>query len=599
MYVPPSTKIVFLRNVPLDNTYEHTLFFYDRPNSYGSVITGKEWQRYYFDQKANRNGTTLTGQSYQDHTNNIIRVEGTYKNLYDSNYMFFEDNKHNPLSIFREDPLAQNPNYLSLPKRFYCFVTRVSYVNENVVEVEFEIDVMQTYMFDYELKECFIDREHSATDNWYENTIPENLEIGNEYICQQRDTIDLNPNVQPDTVIHSMKVCILTNRFRSGQTPVWYDAGACINNVFCGLRPLMGYYASDAVGIGAVLNGYLPEEIIAIYQYPNIMTESNDVYGSHAGYVGDKEFPRAGLEFGTYTAKNAKLGCFPYKKLIVSDNAGNISEYKYECFARNPRSDDPSGYDVTNNIYFYIEGVAVTQAAIAIMPYRYKNIKYNYDEGMVMANFPECSWAGDAYKSWWAQIKNQFQAGLTTSALGYVANGISALAQASSGNAVGAFAVAGRSMISLHTSVMQQMAKMQDIKNVPNATRGVAQTSTLNAEMERYRFDLYEMGIKEEYARIIDRYFSRFGYKTNKIKVPNRNVRNHWTYTKTVGCALTEKISSDVARKICSIYDNGITFWRYYDTRYNLWYDSGGVGHYDLEPNVGDYTHYAWVNEVL
>ena len=64
-----------------------------------------------------------------------------------------------------------------------------------------------------------------------------------------------------------------------------------------------------------------------------------------------------------------------------------------------------------------------------------------------------------------------------------------------------------------------------------------------------------------EQAKMIDDYFTRFGYAIKKTQIPNRNARPHWTYVKTIGCVIEGSCPADVEATICSIYDNGITFW--------------------------------------
>ena len=70
------------------------------------------------------------------------------------------------------------------------------------------------------------------------------------------------------------------------------------------------------------------------------------------------------------------------------------------------------------------------------------------------------------------------------------------------------------------------------------------------------------MHITKQYAKIIDDYFSLYGYATNEVKVPNRDVRQTWCYTKTVGCNLVGDMPAPELALIRSIYDAGIRFWK-------------------------------------
>ena len=92
MYVAPNTNVRILKNVPLDNTYRNTIFFLDR----GSQVA-------YFSGKTKYN---LTQLSYQAPWGKPLRVEVNAENLYDCNYIMF-----------------QNTSFGT--KWFYAFITNV------------------------------------------------------------------------------------------------------------------------------------------------------------------------------------------------------------------------------------------------------------------------------------------------------------------------------------------------------------------------------------------------------------------------------------------------------------------------------------------
>lgn len=93
-----------------------------------------------------------------------MRVGLSADACYDCNYLMF-----------------QNSGFGS--KWFYAFITSVEYVNNAVTEISFEIDVMQTWFFNYSVGECFIEREHSASDEIGENLVPETVNVG-EYVLE-------------------------------------------------------------------------------------------------------------------------------------------------------------------------------------------------------------------------------------------------------------------------------------------------------------------------------------------------------------------------------------------------------------------------------
>ena len=61
---------------------------------------------------------------------------------------------------------------------------------------------------------------------------------------------------------------------------------------------------------------------------------------------------------------------------------------------------------------------------------------------------------------------------------------------------------------------------------------------------------------------MIDDYFDLYWYSIKRVKIPNRNVRDNWCYTKTIGCHVCGAIPNDDLTAIESIYDKGITFWK-------------------------------------
>lgn len=176
MYIEPNTNIKILHNVPLDTTYNHTIYFANTTE-----------QSNYFSGLAKY---TLARQSYQRIERGYMRVQLRSENLYDCNYLMF-----------------QNSAFGS--KWFYAFITSVEYINNEVSEVGFEIDVMQTWFFDVTLKQCYVEREHSSTDKVGDNLVAENFEIG-EYFNSGRTTSGL----------FSSYACILVSPYKRVTTTI-------------------------------------------------------------------------------------------------------------------------------------------------------------------------------------------------------------------------------------------------------------------------------------------------------------------------------------------------------------------------------------------
>ena len=75
------------------------------------------------------------------------------------------------------------------------------------------------------------------------------------------------------------------------------------------------------------------------------------------------------------------------------------------------------------------------------------------------------------------------------------------------------------------------------------------------------------MSIKQEFARSIDQYFSRFGYKVNTVKTPNLNSRQVFNYIKVGGMdeLVSGNIPSTDLEEINSIFRKGTTIFHNYN----------------------------------
>ena len=77
----------------------------------------------------------------------------------------------------------------------------------------------------------------------------------------------------------------------------------------------------------------------------------------------------------------------------------------------------------------------------------------------------------------------------------------------------------------------------------------------------RNGFSFYKMSIKQEYAKIIDDFFSMFGYKVNEVKIPNVTGRQNWNYVKTIDANILGDLPQEDMQKLKDIFNSGVTFW--------------------------------------
>lgn len=264
----------------------------------------------------------------------------------------------------------------------------------------------------------------------------------------------------------------------------------------------------------------------------------------------------------TYTPKNKKLLSYPFKFLSV-DTISDCKEYRYEW----------SG--IANKIKFKIIGAISPNPEVIIAPYKYNGIhgdnSINAVESVTLSGFPQCAFTIDSYRAWLAQSAIPDVAGIAAGGLTAVGGGAAGVAAAAAGAAASSVALPVIAGVAGLVGLVGGISSLINKATKGSRTRGSQGTSTLTA-INKYMPHFRHMSIRPQQAKIIDDYFDRYGYYCGRIKVPNRNVRQNWTYTKTQSVEITGAIPSSDLDKIKSIYNRGITFWRtgYHVGNYNL-----------------------------
>lgn len=505
MYVEPNTNIRLLSNIPLDTTYEHTIFFSSAGN-----------QQAFFQGKTKYN---LNNYTYQRVQRGWIRVGINAENLYDCNYLMF-----------------QNTAFGN--KWFYAFITAVEYVNNQCSQVSFEIDVMQTWLLDYSLEYCFVEREHSATDEIGEHIEPESLEVG-EYIYNDYSNLSI--------ALGPMAIVVLI-------ADIEQQDGTLYDGIYGGAELTM-FNSSDYTSVNALIKSKVdkPESILAIYMCPVIGSggtiPSGGIkieYSSAAtSIVGSSDAIKGVEGIDGYVPKNRKLYTYPYNFFSIDNANGQSLNLRYEFF---------NNFQPTWRI-----SVPITPPIQCLLrPTNYKGASQLNSESISLSNYPLCSWVNDSFSTWIAQ--NAIPMSINT------LTGIAA-------GALGGPVIGAVSLLQTATNTMTQFYQASIKADV---SRGTINNGSGNVSAGTQSFFGGRCSITAEYARCIDDFFTTFGYATRRNKIPNRNVRPHWTYCKTIGCNIVGSIPADDARKICEIYDHGITWWL----------NGNEVGDYSLDNRV-------------
>lgn len=552
----PDSDVYILKNVPLEPSFDHTIWF-DSPEQQATAFTTYALA-FYFDKV-----------SYQRYPRPYITLDKTADELFDCNYMMFRNTAYGT-------------------KWFYAFITQVEYISNTTSRIYYSIDPMQTYLFDVNVGQCFVEREHAMTDAIGDNLNPESFELG-EYVYDA----DYFPNI---FLKSNYVICILATWKATYKNNQWVieDAttggvGGVDSGIYTGLTKNLCKYdlanpkacvqQANAI-IEAATKANKADGIVSITMYPKFFMNWSITGDLATGLVPDTvdSIPAFTGTFDGYKPKNNKLYTAPFCGVYVDNLQGNAANYAYEYFTdRKPT--------------FNIVGAVNGNLECASIPVNYKGLPTNFQESLLMGGFPQCAWNVDTFKAWIAQNKYAIAAGVATTTIdtvkqvalaatgvgmaGEVAGMSAAMTGAGSAQtiqAVGQYANAYQNMQNVSynaqgdvlNKTINLVAQVKTASTQPNHARG-QQSSSVFCAMGYQGFHYMPYRIQGQFARIIDDFFSMYGYKTNRLKVPNRNGRKAWNYVKTCGCTLTGSAPADVTAALVQIYDRGITFWRCID----------------------------------
>ena len=517
----PQTTIHICSGVRLDSRQQHSIYFanvYDQLDYFGGKVV-KTFPAYSYCRK-----------SWS------IKVGDTLENARKWNYLYFTNT--------------------TTGKVWFYFINNVEYVNDNTVELFLELDVIQTYMFHWQLQNCYIERQHTPKDYVGMNQVDEGLDVG-ELTCIDEKHV---------TELQELCVLILStfDPMRTTAEATTTVLASWHNGIFSG----MGVYATkmeQAEALGQKLKllsdaGKI-DGIVSMWMYPkSLVTLAGDYTWDDANVTKEVKSLSAlsgsvSLNYSypySYKPKNKKLYQYPYMFIQGSNNNGGGAVFRFERFGsvtKTPESTLPLPFKVYGT--YSPEGVA----KLVFTNYDHQD----YEHGMVLSGFPTCAWNADAYKIWLAQNQNQRDVAFTNAGLTIAAGAAATVGSLAMGNATGALA-GGASVVHGIQQIQMLNAQEKDMSIQPPQARGNF-SGSLNIVAERQTFSFYVRQVTSEHAKIIDDFFTMYGYAQKTVGTPNIHARPAFTYVKTVGCMVGGEIGNNDRLAIERIFDNGITFW--------------------------------------
>lgn len=574
--IEPNNRLRLLK-CPLTINNKHQLTFQNEPEQYN-----------YFDKLPNLRIDQITYQR----KNSTIRYPAHIDDLINYNYCMY-----------------QNFNFGS--KWFYAFIVGMKFINPEMTEIQIVTDVFQTWQFDLNWKPSFIEREMIMDDSVGANLIPESLEIGEAVAVESNfGQLPLNPiyiiAFADDKITFENKTINFASNVMNGIP----------NSVFFLLTNDLPFLIEYINGQG---NG---DKIITAFTIPKFAVQDfidycwNDTTGTAPIYklgssyaIGLNEDFKQNLTSITfdgnpytlknYTPKNNKLFTYPYNFLALHFN-GNNKLYRFEDFNSNSITFNLISEINPNPTVFCMplnyKGYDNSWSVGGTEPYRYDNIN-----AFIFNGYPTLSSKNDYFNTWLAQNSslvnlnlqslntNNFYDNLqnNTKLLGNIFNaaisGINSINGINNSkdnyslinSAIGSFSDFGNNIVNAgqtalssqrlnknyEINISQLMAQVEKQQLLPdNINLGDNGATPLGYNLFGFSFFTH-YSIKPQFAKLIDDYFSMYGYATNQLKIPNIKTRPNWNYVKTAGANILANIPQEDLEFIKSLFDNGITLW--------------------------------------
>lgn len=589
-------SILQLLNVnELNNTYEHSIDFPDLAT-----------QTKYFEDRVNTSIDLPEDDYVYIRENRTIEVDKNKQDLLGVNYLRFNNGN----------------------KWWYAFITSKTYINESVTSLEFVIDPIQTFMFDYEIRECYVSREHQDRFNIDKtpkfNLKLENLEMGSDYI--KTGEININDSPLSDVRVSACLV-VATKPIETGGTllngtqgptnalpdPLKYYIIPIIN------RPSQAFKVGNSNGLTAsALNGdiagrddYGSDNLKnQLTKYANIISMSILPYFPFEYTLtkdenNDYTFNASGLSKATCWYKPAGLLDENADQRVIfalsSDTLKDFLQYidvkamlniptpsftnktardiKYETklythpYQYVTLDDDQIEPLVLKPQYFGNLNTRVRfNQAIGVNPIvKYYVDDYKGDTGndttLINNTVNDLTVASSKLSDYLAQNKASATSGLAVNtALDVAIATLRTGVGIASGNP---FAISNAISDVSGTAgrLLNENFKRQDLAQ--GSLNFKAKGNNIYAYVQQYDkntgLKVRSYSISDSFKNFVYNYFYHFGYATNDFKVPDVKSRYYFNYIQIPDINIDSKIDNEYIQKLKSIYAQGITFWHYRD----------------------------------
>lgn len=423
-------------------------------------------------------------------------------------------------------------------KTFFAFITSVDYVNINTFEITYEIDWIQTYLFDFQFGACLVEREHVNNDAFGKNLVDEHIAISDYVITEI-----LKHNYDKGYIAYYLSDV-------AEGVDVQSRNGVLIATQMTANR--YNVYGDLEIFLAQLNHNGESNKVVSLTMAPmpigNVEDFTNPDYLQTFGLQDDHVTFSDGIT--TYTAKNNKMGVYPYRLFSVDNYNGSVQEFKWENFNGNPS--------------FKMNGVMHPRPCLECYPTNYlqwdgENLETR-NFSVEFTNFPQIAWTSDTFRAWQSQNGTAMywdNVGKTVQVVGGTLTGLTGAATLNPSMA--AQGVGG--LLTGISGLESNQASENFHRTHGSQLGGALESCGMDYLHNDIGFRVIEYAIKPEVAKRIDEFFTRYGYAVDEIKQPNITGRQYVNYVKTNGSHVDGNIPIDAKQAMEEAMNSGVSFW--------------------------------------
>lgn len=577
--IKPMTDVHFLSNAPVDYQMNNVLWLASEKEEANFFLSKTKFS---FD---NCRAVNNDGDPWEI---TVPLTDGsTLDDYYNCNYLMW-----------------RNPQFSN--KWFYAYIGTPRPASAGSVTVPFQVDYWQTWHWSCEFPATMVRRETVKDDTIGANLIEENVETG-EFVISPADIGSTTyTGIGTDIIEESgwdTKPCVLiAYTYKPSETTAETDPGTYIINAvkdasdsfyyklsniapsFAGGRFQQGIYqacnfiafevdttdqdklnaAIESVNfyLQKLVDGVMIQSVQILRMIPKFMAPASGVQPINSAYprVNNIKGKASPTTFGSYTPNNNKLYTQQFNYLVIDNGAGAQMEMGYEYF----KGDSMQGVPPRTPT-FRLYSQLSNSPACRLIPYSYKgpSDRENPLYSLELNTYPQCSYS-----------YNEMRADYFANQNSYAVKGVRGVSDALF-NTIGAVASITESAATLNPAGMvsgiaqiantaldaaDTIAKQKDRARIPNEVVGLSD-SNIQFAIGRMTFIEYRMQVQSYYAKIIDNYFTAYGYAINDIKKPELNTRTRFNFIWTQGANVLGDLPTEAKNVINRQMDAGLRIW--------------------------------------